>query len=43
MNQKPNVTVIYQEAPQAPIGCVALILEIVAFLGFVIVVGLMMT
>ena len=34
---KPNVTVIYQDAPRQPIGCLSLILELVLLVVFVLV------
>ena len=40
---KPNVTVIYQDAPRQPIGCLSLILELVLLVVFVLVfVGIYM-
>lgn len=40
MNEKPNVTVIYQDAPQRAPGPGAILLELIAFVLFVILVGL---
>lgn len=41
--EKPNITVVYQDAPKQPIGCLSLILELVLLVVFVLVfVGIYM-
>lgn len=35
--ERPNVTVVYQDAPAKPIGCLQLILEAVVFVVFILV------
>ena len=43
MSQRPNVNVIYQDAPQQPIGCLAVVLEALTFLAFVVIIGLFLS
>lgn len=38
MNEKPNVTVIYQDAPKQTVGCTQVLAEIAAFAVIVITI-----